>query len=302
MVDVRRVDLSACETQPIAILLDEHHPRIRHVLIEGVALATSAEQLPVEPEESSRSGLVELAPFVRGELSSKLERIVTIRNRALAWELGAELASARRRVIRSMTALDSAAAEDCGDQPRHNGDEDLDASLRTRKMLSFFRKRVQQLGEPPNETLPGALRTAGIEVARMVCSETFSDLRIHDRVQARQLQQRIMSWLRGDTADMVHLVDGRHLLQDVAAFAALVAAVSQREDLVRHDLQLIREAEKEVERGGVVPPIWHHKLRALEGRNDELDLLLTERGPIDSALLLDALLHVRMTLPGEISG
>lgn len=295
----RAVDLTSCEDHPIALLLEDRRPRIRSVLLDGVELASIAERLTDSEEETATSGVIELAPFVRVELSAKLERVTSLGQELEPWEIGAELASARRRVIRSLTALELSAADECGDHPQHTNADDLDASIRTRKTLAFFRRRIEGLGEPNNDALESVVRTAGIEVARMVCSETFADLRVRDRVQARRLQQRIMSWLRGGSRDQRWIVDGRRLLEDVAAFAALGAAVSQREELVQHDLGLIRAALSEMARGGPVPPIWHHRLRALEGRSDELDVLLAQAGPLDAALVSSTLFNIRKTLPGE---
>lgn len=283
----RGVDLSSCEDKSVALLLDERRPLIRGTLVDAVAVAAYAGDLNFE-----------LAPLVKGELSSKLERLSALDGGQAAWEIGAELASARRRVIRSMTALDLAAAEDSGDQPRHTLAEELQASLRTRKMLAFFRKRLQSLGEPSNDALEAAVRTSGIEVSRMVCSETFSELRVHDRVQARQLQRRIMMWLRGGEKSGEQLVEGRYVFEDVVAFATLVSAVSQREDLVQHDLEMIRTAQRELAGQRLVSPIWHHRLRALEGRSEELDRLISLPGPLDAGALLSVLENIRVTLPG----
>lgn len=134
-----------------------------------------------------------------------------------------------------------------------------------------------------------SLRRAGTRIAMLTGSEIYNQLREDDRFRIRELQERILDWLRdGDEHDARGGVLAVQLWQDFALFVEMLRQVNLREELIEHDRKVMRAAAEELRRGGesevnAVCDMLNSPIGVV-GLDDSLDDLL-RRGPSAAALL-----------------
>jgi hypothetical protein len=206
------------------------------------------------------------------ELRQRKERLARVVACNSAMTIVGECDGALRRIRKVLTALDRALARAGLVAPRLDFATELELSLRVRRACTRFRSRVLRLGEPSEETLHAHLRGAGTTIAMLVGWDTYPHLRVRDRLQLRDLQRRVLDWLRGER----NATEGMRIWQDLLAFVRLLAQVSRRQELAEHDARVVREARSRLGAcaNGVVPEALLSELGALEGLDDEVDSLL----------------------------
>ncbi len=220
-----------------------------------------------------RADAADIAFIALGELSHKRARVVGLTAAHDPWQIIAECGSAIRRIRKSLAAIEHALA---GPDSILAFSSVVETSLAVRREYVALR-RVIQVREPRDEAeARAALRAVGTRMAMLIGRPVYHELRIPDRVQIRLLQERILDWLRRP-AD---LQDGRRILQDLRGFAAMLAQVNRREELVAHDTALLREALAALPPDGApVPRQLLERLRELDGLDEELDDLLRADAP-----------------------
>jgi len=186
-----------------------------------------------------------------------------------------ECDSAMRAIRKALGALDAVIAEAAGTAPRLDFSSVLQSSLRVRRRYATFRARILASGEPRAEGLRQQLRALGTHIAKLVGWDVYPELRVHDRLQLRDLQARILGWLQAGEASAT--ADGVRLWEDLVAFVRMTGQINQREELVEHDRGVVEHAWRalaRVEDGGVVPEPILRLLASLEGLDEETDGLL----------------------------
>lgn len=183
-----------------------------------------------------------------------------------AWFIVSECGSTRRRVLKTLTALEGGLAEE-EERPRAlTFASELGRSLETRRQYSRLRHSILREAVSPGRARP-VLRRIGTTLAILVGQDIYPDLRISDRRQLRRLQSRILDWLRaGEVPDSARSAD--RLYGDLVVFAQLLAQVRLRMELVEHD----RAALCQLRAKTAGTPLA--SLRSLRGLDDELDGLL----------------------------
>ena len=186
---------------------------------------------------SSRERIADVAMIARMELSRRRERLQRLSERAGAWEIIAVAASVRRRILKSATALQRAIClhegVDC-----HNSwfRTELERSLEVRRVYALFRRRLELERPPSPEQVYSRLRLAGTSLAILIGSDIYESLRVSDRRMIRELQSKIIAWLRGASEGGRHPARaGAQIWHDVAAFANLLMQVNNRAELLEHD-------------------------------------------------------------------
>jgi len=313
-IDVRRHEAGTAEAAMEHLL-----PRVQKVLVDSLELAQTVlatyepeeEEDPLasldaafsptdEPHEASNAfykGIDELvedgsaervsdiAFLAITELRQKQHALSRLRPTLDGWEIVAECGSALRRIAKSFTALELVLCDAEGLTKKLAFASELATSLEIRRQYSLLRRAIQG-PEPTEATIRTRLRAVGTRIAMLVGRGIYTDLRVHDRMQLRKLQHRILDWLRdgGDGDDS--WVEGRRLWQDLDGFAGLLQHVNRRQELVEHDAQRVSEllaVFRRNDEGAFLDALAEHG-RALEGLHDELDAQLTKRTPDPSAV------------------
>ncbi len=222
----------------------------------------------------------DIAFLASTELRQKQALLENLKPNQDGWEIVASCGSALRRIAKSFTALELVLCE-VEELPRELAfASELSTSLEVRRQYARLR-RVIHGPEPTEASLRTRLRSIGTRIAMMVGRDIYTDLRVHDRIQLRKLQQRILDWLRDADGSTAAWKVGMRLWQDLDGFAGLLQQVNRRQELVEHDATRVRELLavcRYDHEGALLAAIAEHG-KALEGLDDELDQQLTSRTP-----------------------
>lgn len=297
---VRGVEIRDCETEPSEALASRLLPLCVGLLQEAAAILQGiVDQLPAghpEPDGAGEDGFAggdraferrldaavdgrrlpgDVAFIAALELRQRKDRLVRLGPDQPRLVLIGECDSALRAILKALGAVDVVIAEASGTPPRLDFSSVLQSSLRVRRRYATFRARILAGGEPPPGGLHARLRALGTHIAKLVGWDVYPELRVHDRLQIRELQCRILRWLQAGAEATA--ADGMRLWQDLVAFVRMTEQVNRRQELVEHDRGVVGRAESALARvparGDVPEPILR-LLGSLEGLDEELDRLL----------------------------
>lgn len=304
----REVPIIQYETAGAARLKDELVPRV-HALVADTL--ETLERIPGSGEDEAPGGpgagdpLDETSSFLRqvdrlvahrqaadiafiggSELRSKLGGLESVSGQDDPWLLLDRAGSTLRKVVKIATALHVVLADSEG---ALSFETELRVSLQVRAAYAKFRRRLKGSLSQATTTRRRA-QTAATCIAYLVGRDTYPQLRIGDRLALRQLQARILAWLRDREAEAK---EGERICQDLLGFAELVRNVNLRSELVGHDQALIARLLDDGPKA--LAARGHAELEKLAGLDDELDELLAAGAP--PGAILTALEHLRSRLP-----
>lgn len=236
----------------------------------------------VRTGEGSLQAVDDIGFLVHLELRQRAERLERLSAGHGQLTLIGEADGGLRRIRKGLAALDAAIASATGAAATLDFATELRTSLVVRRAYARFRQRLTAGGEPAAGELRARLRGVGTQIAVLVGWQAYPLLRVRDRLQLRELQGRILGWLRTDASD--DALTGLRLWQDVVAFVEMLAQVNRRQELVEHDTALVVTALAALR--GAPPPDGEAGalLAPLEGLDDELDRLLAADAPTADAL------------------
>ncbi len=110
-------------------------------------------------------------------------------------------------------------------------------SLRVRHLLGKFRLRVATAAARRDD-LEQTLLSVGASFAWLRAQDDFSQVRAADRLTAKELQGRIVEWLRSADRDEIK---GRHVWEEITSFMALVDLINHRQAQVERDLAAVTD-------------------------------------------------------------
>lgn len=223
---------------------------------------------PAEP----LSAIEDLAFLVQLELRQRDARLARVRatGAQLANVIG-ECDSALRCIRKGLTALDVAIARAEHVAPLLDYSSELEDALSIRKAYAKFRRRVLASGSFSEADIHTRMRAAGTTIAVLLGWSAYPRLRVRDRLHLRDLQQRILAWLRPESAR--DFVEGRRVLEDLGSFVELLKMVNRRQELMAHDAAVLSSLVVHL-RERDMPDLddrSREMLAALEGLDDDLD-------------------------------
>lgn len=314
---VGMVDIRAYESLSAEALLEQLHPAVV-ALLDGAMEAVSRILLaceglphgglasPYVPFEHAvdaaiksqakapQQTVADIAFLAKLELHQRRERLSRLPASVTALAVVDECDSALRRIRKALASLDLAIARAGLGVARLHFTSELEVSLRVRKACAKLRARILSAGTPTPEGLRAHLRGAGTALAVAVGWDVYPQLRVRDRLQLRELQRRVLDWLR----EPEDAVAGLRLWQDLVAFIRLLAFINRRQELVEHDTLTIQSAlERLGTCGPSVPEDLIKSLMTLTGLDDDVDALLASSARADAAAWVPALHRVAQRLP-----
>ena len=308
VAEAESIDVRAWEDAELGRLRSELPPQVGSLLTRGIDLLGDLLG-PVQEEEPGQAGpggtlsflrrvdqlvvregaderLADLVFIARGELRAKLAALPSLATAEDRWRIISTAGSGLRQLVKALTAIEALLAEGQGRPSALGFSAELHISLAVRRTYVQFRRLLESIEVEGPDGVCAALRRAATRIALLFDLEVYRDLRSHDRVELRRLQERILAWHRGkgDAAS------GLQLWQDVLAVAHLLDQVNHREELRVHDLAILTLAREPLRAAaplGPVPKALRTKLASLFGRDDELDALVAHPGPIAAHDLLE---------------
>lgn len=181
-----------------------------------------------------------------------------------------------RRARKVLRALDQALARATFEAPRIAVQSELETSLAVRRAYAKFATRLLGSGDPTPTTLHAHLRRAGTSIAMLIGWDVYPAFRVRDRLGLRELQGRLLAWLREGGADAD---GGMHLWQDLVSFVRLLGEVNRRQELVEHDRLLLTLLVEHLRTGDTPDTTLASFAERLRGLDQELDQLFEGRDP-----------------------
>lgn len=208
----------------------------------------------------------DVAFMAQAELRHHQQRLGLHRAAADAQEMISECGSALRAIQKSLYAIEPWLCElekiPCF-LPSH-----LATSLQVRRHYRKLWHFATVTGDVTAQTVRAALRGAGTRISILAGSEVYSLLREDDRFYIRELQLRILDWLRDGTDHNAAI----RIWQDFALFVEILRQVNLREELIVHDRDILFGAADELlARGEEAVPEVSEALHSILGIDDALD-------------------------------
>jgi hypothetical protein len=223
----------------------------------------------------------EIAFMADLELRQRTERLTRVGAAQGAAALLGECDGSLRRIRKALNAVDAAIATAADVPPRLDFASELETSLAVRRAYAKLRARLVGVGQPTHETMRVRLRAVGTQIASCIGWDVYADMRVGDRLVLRDIQRRVLEWLRG--GNDATPAAGMRLWQDLAGCLEMLGLVNRRQELVAHDAAVVRDtiARLGSSADDVHAEVWYG-LRALDGLDPELDeLLLLPPAPRD---------------------
>lgn len=298
-----QVDLRRYETLPPSEMMRDVVPPVLKVVADTIALARKliefgdvqagiivSKSTPQPVGSTAYKEIADVAFIGVLELEQKLRQLEHLTESIETWTLISECGSALRRCRATARALERAIAKATGKPSKTEMLSSIKVSLEVRRQYQRLRSTIQRTGRPADAELVPRLRSVGTAIAMLIGREVYPELRVRDRRQIRDLQARILEWLRDPNP-----ARGQRLWQDLDGFARLIGQVSRRQELVEHDLELIGDLLDGTK------PIAPDSLRPLVGRDDAIDDYCLQ-GVGDTGKARDHLFRLREELlPGSSS-
>lgn len=297
LAEVQTIDVRLAEGAPAEAIRADLVPALDQALSAAMTLQDDARRMYPEdtaltPSRADDSGIFALQ-IDRAMLGDGRSRIVDVlvlgrlelvaRSAALArlhagsdpWCLIDACASARRKILKVLSALAHAICSYHGiADPSGWHRSELEISLAIRREYTRFRRAITPIPEPAPEDVRRRLREAGTLLAKLIGKDIYHYLRTTDRRQIRAVQERILDWLRARDPPTRH---GVRIWQDFTALAGLLVQVNLRAELRDHDFTAASDVWRTIGAGDPEAPIGADalaRLARLFGRDDELDAML----------------------------
>ncbi len=284
--DSQRVGIRRYEDGGSAEIVNRLIPLVMELLERGCAVLTtvaahyepsaetSVDQEPGDdlftPAPSVMKSPVAIAGdtafMAKAELRSHCQRLKLHRPDHDVQEMISDCGSALRAIQKSLYAIEPHLCE-LEKLPRFLPSH-LATSLQVRRHYRKLWHFAIVVVDISAETVRAVLRGAGTRISMLAGSEVYSLLREDDRFYIRELQLRILDWLRAGTDTSAAL----RIWQDFALFVEILRQVNLREELVTHDHDTIFQAAAELmARGEEAVPEVVKMLRPVLGVDDALD-------------------------------
>ena len=238
------------------------------------------------PNDAQSDPAGDIAFVARAHLQRRVERYENYSEASPASVLTSAAGSGIRHVIKATCAVESVYAESYGLVPRLDPRTFLERSLAVRRAYTAFRMALKGIDTQ------GCL--AGIERARLaiqdiVIGPSFRNTRWSDRSEFLALSLRLGAWL----SESNDSEEAGRLLGDVCGFAAVLADINRREELLQHDIRLLPRVIDQLEAlSETGRPVLRGHLEQVRGIDDGIEELLATGITFDAQTLITELRRV----------
>lgn len=266
-VESQRVGIRRYEDGGSAEIAQRLTPSVLELLARGCTiLAELIEHYEAPGASASASSAADIAFLAHTELRRHQHRLRAHRPASDVQEMVSECGSALRGIQKSLYAVELQLCE-LERIPRFLPSH-LATSLQVRRHYRDLWHFAAMVGDVTADTVRSALRGAGTRISILAGSDVYCLLREDDRFYIRELQLRILEWLREDTDPGA----GIRIWQDFALFVEILRQVNLREELVLHDRDVVFAAADELmAQGDEALPAVDKMLRSVLGLDDALD-------------------------------
>jgi len=256
---------------------DGSRPKIRTTVdLDGAVVASR--ETPVERGDTTEDGIRERMAYQHGVIIANLVK------RTAEFEASASKPVPAETRERASRRPDTAPLQEVP-RPEPDADPTLMASVKARRLIGPFGLALQPSPYHDDVSIRNRLENAAEMIDEIMEAPGFSDIRLDEQVRFFDLRERIADWRAGDRDPEA----GAGILLAVVIFAGHLRRISDRHELAEFDHGLLTWAIWAVGRDGASDDVLDH-LRALLGRDAELDRLLDQPEPVAADRLLELLL------------
>lgn len=245
---------------------------------------------------ASEGRLADLAFIATVELRQKRERLSRLAPGASRYLLLSAIASTRRRLKKSLTAVSSLLCRlEAVGEPL-SFESEVQSAVAIRRGYARLCRTIAR-GRDPGAGLESRLRDIKTELTILMGRAFYPDLRLEDRVALRESHGRLIAWLARPPSASTN-EEGRRLWTDICGVANELSKISRRQELLEHDAHVLRIAAAALEAESaeeLAPGLLRH-LGELEGLDPDVDRLLRSQTR-DAAAWRRATGRLRMHLP-----
>ncbi|MCA9706582.1 MAG: hypothetical protein KDK70_12085 [Myxococcales bacterium] len=239
------------------------------------------EQVDRTVEAFATSASADIAFIAKLEMQSLGRELDAITPAWDGWKVIELCERIRRHIVKATTALRRTLGQEMAFVLP--GDEiyvtELARSIRVRRRLGVFRRRVIETEHTHGRAMDLRLRLVGTNIAMLICRSEYRDFRIGDRVLLRDIQRTILAYLRDAERSYQ---GGDRIWHDVLGALEISRQINRRPELLEHDhLMLGSLAQSLRDRTYDDDSQLVERAQAVFGRDDALDELILEGGPID---------------------
>lgn len=204
------------------------------------------------------------------------------------WEIIDVASSSLREVLKALGTIDVAVCELEGlPCPTTFYVTELERSLAIRRAYRILHADVAPGIDLRGPEVGARLRRTANSIAKLAGRPIYSSMRVHDRFMLRSVQRRLQAWLGPSSEEpRVREAAGVRLYQDVAHLVELMLGVNERAELRKHDAEVAGEVARGLAEGWLDVPRANQRLRAIQGRDLELDALAAASVPPTADVLL----------------
>lgn len=256
--------------------LDMGHgiPQARSDASTSLEFSLALEEV-IESGDSPWKRATDVAFMGRLELCGKRGTLQRLREQARGDLLFEECCSTRRRIIKSTGGVEIVLAEALNESSVFGEFYETEAqrAARIRRAYASFVSRIREvLARRAEIDVHKKVRLCAVIIAKINGSDVYQDLRSEDRRTLRDLQSRLLDWLRFDQTESA----GLRVLRDLEAFAELLQGINRRAVLVENDLRVLARLRERVG-SNTAPPAW---TASIVGRDAALDDLIDSHTPM----------------------
>ncbi len=177
----------------------------------------------------------DVAFFALQEMNQIGASIETTATQGHAGQLVEQCDRMRGRIMTACSALHDALCQRGEQDPRDDVRRaEIDQGLRVRAKYTQFRQALARAASATSDDLYRRMRLVGTQVAMLVGSKTFQEIRVGDRMILRDIQAQVLGWLGSSDKDPV---SAARIWSDVDSFAKLSREINRRADLQEHDCE-----------------------------------------------------------------
>lgn len=245
----------------------------------GVFNSIFEELVELPSEGDSYQRLADISFMARWELDRKREAVASAERRDDDWQLISECCSARRRVVKAASGVERVLCEVEGLCSLFTGlyRTEEQCAIETRAVYYSFVSGLHAAEQyREDHQIERCVRLAGIGIARLIGRSIYEELRIEDRRTLRELQVRLIDWLRSPEDRR----GGPRIFGDLSAFASLLMGVNRRAQLVDYDCRILEQLVTALIRPPVDRGELYTTLETIRGRDPELDELINTRADL----------------------
>lgn len=248
------------------LVMDTYNAAMKALHVLDHVKETYSDSLLSEAEE-----FVNMADLAAFALNMRINQLLKTR-RDNHWGIIGICSSTRRDIFRSLHPTEMLWCKTEGYQYESEYyRNEIEIAVSIRHQYAELRNENRYNREINGDNTKDLLQKTKASIVKLRESEPYDYMRIHDRQQLQEMQNRIQECLEDSDSS----INAQHVLQDFAGLTEILMGINNRPELLSHDTELFDEALKMLEKGEEITVVIK-SLQKTTGRNNILDTIIED--------------------------